>query len=32
LGFPGLPVTMGRCDGFTTPGKLIEVELDAVAG
>ena len=32
LGFPGLPVTIGRCDGFTTPGKLIEVELDAVAG
>lgn len=32
LGLPGVPVTIGRCDGFTTPGKLIEVEIDAVAG
>lgn len=28
LGLPGVPVVIGRCDGFTTPGKLIEVELD----
>ena len=25
LGLPGVPVVIGRCDGFTTPGKLIEI-------
>lgn len=30
LGLPGVPVVIGRCDGFTTPGKLIEVEVDGV--
>lgn len=29
LGLPGVPVEIARCDGFSTPGKLIEVEVDA---
>jgi len=32
LGLAGVPLVIGRCDGFTTPGKLIEVEVDATAG
>jgi len=32
LGLSGVPMTIGRCDGFTTVGKLIEVEVDAAAG
>lgn len=32
LGLGGVPLVIKRCDGFTLPGKLIEVEVDAVAG
>lgn len=32
LGLAGVPMTIGRCDGFTAVGKLIEVEVDAAAG
>jgi enamine deaminase RidA (YjgF/YER057c/UK114 family) len=32
LGMGGVPLVVQRCDGFTLPGKLIEVEVDAVAG
>jgi hypothetical protein len=31
LGLAGVPMVIGRCDGFTTVGKLIEVEVDAAA-
>jgi hypothetical protein len=31
LGLAGVPLAIGRCDGFTTVGKLIEVEVDAAA-
>jgi hypothetical protein len=31
LGLPGVPLTVGRCDGYSAPGKLIEVEVDALA-
>ena len=31
LGMPGVPLVIGRCDGFTTPGKIIEVEVDGSA-
>jgi hypothetical protein len=27
-----VPLTIGRCDGYSSPGKLIEVEVDAAAG
>lgn len=30
LGLRGVLVVIGRCDGFTTPGKLVEVEVDGV--
>jgi hypothetical protein len=32
LGLAGVPLTIGRCDGYSSPGKLIEVEVDAAAG
>jgi hypothetical protein len=31
LGLDGLPLTIERCDGYSRPGKLLEVEIDAVA-
>lgn len=31
LGLSGPPLTLGRCDGYSAPGKLIEVEVDAAA-
>jgi len=32
LGLAGVPLTIGRCEGYSSPGKFIEVEVDAVAG
>jgi enamine deaminase RidA (YjgF/YER057c/UK114 family) len=32
LGLDGLTPDIGRCEGYSAPGKLIEVEVDAVAG
>lgn len=31
LGLPGGPLVIGWCDGYSAPGKLIEVEVDALA-
>lgn len=31
LGLDGLVPDIGRCEGYSAPGKLIEVEVDAVA-
>lgn len=30
LGLGGVPLVIERCDGYSAPGKLIEVEVDAV--
>jgi hypothetical protein len=30
LGLGGVPLTIGRADGYSSPGKFIEVEVDAV--
>jgi hypothetical protein len=30
LGLAGVPLTVGRCEGYSSLGKLIEVEVDAV--
>ncbi len=32
LGLPALAPDIRRCDGYSAPGKLIEVEVDAIAG
>lgn len=31
VGLAGLPLAIGRCDGFSRPGKLLELEIDAQA-
>jgi enamine deaminase RidA (YjgF/YER057c/UK114 family) len=31
VGILGIPLAVGRCDGFSKPGKLIELEIDAQA-
>lgn len=31
LGLAGTPISVMRCDGYSAPGKLIEVEVDAAA-
>jgi hypothetical protein len=30
LGLPGVPLIIGRVEGYSSPGKLIEVEVDAL--
>jgi hypothetical protein len=32
LGLARVPLTIGRAEGYSAPGKLIEVEVDAAAG
>lgn len=32
LGLGDLPLAFGRCDGYSKPGKLLELEVDAAAG
>lgn len=32
LGLDGVPLRVARCDGFSFPSKLVEVEIDAVLG
>jgi hypothetical protein len=29
VGLPGVPLAIARCDGFSYPSKLVEVEIDA---
>jgi enamine deaminase RidA (YjgF/YER057c/UK114 family) len=29
VGIVGIPLAVGRCDGFSKPGKLLELEIDA---
>jgi hypothetical protein len=31
VGIVGIPLAVGRCDGFSKPGKLLELEIDAEA-
>ena len=31
VGIVGIPLAVGRCDGFSQPGKLVELEIDAEA-
>ena len=31
VGIVGIPLEIGRCDGFSKPGKLLELEIDAEA-
>jgi hypothetical protein len=31
VGIVGVPLEIGRCDGFSKPGKLLELEIDAEA-
>lgn len=31
VGIVGIPLAIGRCDGFSRPGKLLELEIDAMA-
>lgn len=31
VGIVGIPLAIGRCDGFSQPGKLVELEIDAEA-
>jgi hypothetical protein len=31
VGIVGVPLAVARCDGFSTPGKLLELEIDAAA-
>lgn len=31
VGIVGVPLAVGRCDGFSKPGKLLELEIDAEA-
>lgn len=31
VGISGIPLAVGRCDGFSKPGKLLELEIDATA-
>jgi hypothetical protein len=31
VGIEGIPLEVGRCDGFSKPGKLLELEVDATA-
>ncbi len=31
VGIVGIPLAVGRCDGFSKPDKLIELEIDAEA-
>lgn len=32
LGLPGLTPDIRRCDGYSAPGKLLEIEVDTVSG